>query len=108
MYESTKSDCDHMHFPLHVTKAMLNNKTIVAESEAKDPDIVWREELVAVTDRWMVALSSHFMMWVGRKENPKATYVKPIDKHLSALFEDLFDFGCECDGFTTERVVRVE
>jgi hypothetical protein len=108
MQELTKADHEQTCVPLHVTKAMLNNKSIVAVSEAEDPAIVWQEEYVAVTDRWMVAPSSYFLMWVGRKENPKATYVRPIEKHLSALFEDLFDFGCACDGFTTERVVRIE
>ena len=108
MQELTNVACAHTYFPLHVTKDMLIKKTIVIGSEAEDPAIVWREEQVAVIDRWMVTPSVHFMMWVGRRENPKATYVRPIEKVCDGVFEDLFNFGCECEGFTTERVVKIE
>ena len=106
MYEVFNLDCPQTYFPLHVTRDMLKNKTIVTTSEAEDSTIVWREEQVAVIDRWMVTPSSHFMLKVGRSEDQTVTYVRPIEKVCDGVFEDLFDFGCECDGFTTDRVIK--
>ena len=93
---------------LSINSFMLRNKSIANVEEANDPNIVWRKECVMVTDRWIVGPSPYFWMMVGRKENPKATYVRPIEKHHDGVFEDLFNFGCECAGFTTERVVKIE
>ena len=91
---------------LHVTKAMYKIKTIATEEEVNNPSIEWKDEYVMVTDRWIVGPSSFFMLKVGRSKDKKVTYVRPIEKHCDGVFEDLFDFGCECSGFTTDRVIK--
>ena len=91
---------------LHVTKEMYKIKTIATEEEVNNPSIEWNDEYVMVTDRWIVGPSPFFMLKVGRSTDKKVTYVRPIEKHCDGVFEDLFDFGCECYGFTTDRVIK--
>ena len=91
---------------LHITKAMYRIKTIATEEEVNNPSIEWHDEDVLVTDRWVVGPSPYFRLKVGRSEDKKVTYVRPIEKHCDGVFEDLFDFGCECSGFTTNRVIK--
>ena len=39
---------------------------------------------------------------------PKYIYIRPLEKMSKAQFQIFFGFGCDCSGFTTDRIVHIK
>lgn len=96
---------------LHIDARMLKTKEAVTLDHLSLSNVEWAEESVSVEDVGLVAASEWFTLAVGRPTGEdcmsKVRYVKPIEPYHNFVFEDLFGFGCHCDGFTTDKIMKV-
>ena len=96
---------------LDIRAQMLKTKEVVSLEDPDLSEIEWAEETVSVEDVGVVGPAEWFLLSVGRLMGDrcveKTRYVKPVKPYHNFVFEDLFNFGCQCEGYTTDRIIKV-
>ena len=97
---------------LHIRGYMLNTKKTITSDAPELSQLNWTEETVMVEDVGVVGPAEWFHVEVGRLRDTEATdsktcYVRPVKPYHNFVFEDLFNFGCHCDGYNKDRIIKI-
>ena len=80
---------------------MLKSKKTIPTDAPELSQLEWTEETVMVEDVGVVGPAEWFNVEVGRLRDSEGTdakisYVRPVKPYHNFVFEDLFNFGCQC------------